>query len=143
MKIEHTFKSSRDRYGYGYYGYIDKDTKELVIGENWPHEGGDLYRGTFAGAHNILNELKDKAPRLYNDIHKYYINNPNEAGALTLQALKPGDHFVRDNTEYVVIDFDVSKCFVFGDKMSSLKSVLCLDDFKLYLFSSELTILKI
>lgn len=143
MKIEHTFKSNRDNNGYGYYGYIDKDTKELVIGEDWPREGGDLYRGTFAGAHNILNKLKDKALRLYTDINKYYINNPNEAGILTLQALKPGDHFVRDNIEYVVIDLDVSKCFVFGDKMIGLKPALCLDDFKVFLFSSDLNILKI
>ena len=137
MKIEHTFKSNRGIHGYGYYGYIDKDTQELVIGENWPHEGGDLYRGTFAGAQGILNKLKEKAPRLYNDINKYYIDNPNEAGVLTLQALRPGEHFVRDTAEYVVIDMDISKCFVWGDKMTDLKPVLCLEDFKVYLFTSE------
>lgn len=143
MKIEHTFKGNRDTHGYGYYGYIDKDTKELVIGEDWPREGGDLYRGTFAGAQNILNKLKDKAPRLYNDINKYYINNPNEAGTLTLKALEPGDHFVKDNDEYVVIDLDISKCFVFGDKMIGFKPVLRLEDFKVCLFSGDLNILKI
>ena len=137
MKIEHTFKSNRDIHGYGYYGYIDKDTKELVIGESWPHEGGDLYRGTFAGAQDILNNLKDKATRLYNDINKYYTQNPDAAGILTLQALKPGDHFIRDTIEYVVIDMDISKCFVYGDKMTSLIPVLCLEDFKVCIFDRD------
>ncbi len=143
MKIEHTFKSNRDSNGYGYYGYIDKDTKELVIGEDWPHEGGDLYRGTFAGAQGILNNLKDKAPRLYNDINRYYLQNPNEAGVLTLQALKPGDKFVRDTIEYLVVDLDISKCFVFGDKMIGLIPVLCFKDFKIHIFSGDTKILKV
>ena len=143
MKIEHTFKSNRDNNGYGYYGYIDKDTKQLVIGEDWPHEGGDLYRGTYAKASRILDTLKDKAPRLYNDIHKYYIKKPTEAGIITLKALRPGDKFVKDTVEYLVIDLDISKCFVFGDKMEGLKAAVSLKDFKVFLFSGELDVIKI
>lgn len=42
MARTHTFKGSTD--AYGYYAFIENG--ELVIGENWPREGGDTYRGS-------------------------------------------------------------------------------------------------
>ena len=47
MKIKHTFKGSIGfgLHDYGYYAYIDGETNELVIGDEWPHEGGEIFRG--------------------------------------------------------------------------------------------------
>ena len=139
MKIKHTFKSSRDNNGYGYYGYIN-EKNQLVLGESWPHEGGDLYTGPYEGAVNILKTFKDKAPRLYNDIVKYYTKNQAEADVQALAFLGFGDKFVREGVEdqnkYMRIDFDVAKCFVFGEKLSGFIAVLGLQDFKVYLFDS-------
>lgn len=70
MAITRHFKGSTDCYGYGYFGYIEEG--QLVIGENWPREGGVTYRGTYRDATEVLEELKEKAPRLYNSIVKYY-----------------------------------------------------------------------
>lgn len=70
MARTHTFKGSLDSYGYGYFGYIEEG--QLVLGENWPREGGITYRGPYATAGHELAELKQKAPRLYNSITKYY-----------------------------------------------------------------------
>lgn len=70
MAITRTFKSNKDIYGNGYYGYIEDG--QLVLGEEWPHEGGITYRGSYSDAKKHLEGLKAKAPRLYNDIEKYY-----------------------------------------------------------------------
>ena len=138
MKIKHTFKSSRDNNGYGYYGYIN-EKNQLVLGESWPHEGGDIYTGSYEGAVSILKTFKDKAPRLYNDIVKYYTKNQAEANVLTLAFLGFGDKFIRvgaeDQDKYMRIDFDAAKCFVSGDKLSGFVAALCLRDYKVYLFA--------
>ena len=70
MAITRRFKGNTDKYGYGYFGYIEDG--QLVLGESWPREGGVTYRGTYRDAANELKQLKDKAPRLYNSITKYY-----------------------------------------------------------------------
>ena len=65
MKIKHTFKGSCGSNNYGYYAYIDGKTNELVIGEDWPHEGGNIFRGTYAQlSRATLEELRNKAPKL-------------------------------------------------------------------------------
>lgn len=111
MAITHTFKGYK---GYGYYGYIENN--QLVLGESWPHEGGEFYRGTYEGAVKHLEWLKTKAPRLYNSIEKYFTlhdpdylhsNRPLKAGDL-----KPGDKFIRNDEEYLLIDFTPSECFL-------------------------------
>jgi hypothetical protein len=139
MKIKHTFKSSRDNNGYGYYGYIN-EKNQLVLGESWPHEGGDTYTGSYEEAVSILKTFKDKAPRLYNDIVKYYAKNQAEANVQALAFLGFGDKFIRVDTEdpdkYMRIDFDVAKCFVSGEKLSGFVAVLGLQDYKVYLFDS-------
>ena len=72
MKIKHTFKGSKGTNGYGHFAYIDGETNELVIGENWPHEGGELFRGTYEAAKlTILNSLTKETPKLANSIVSY------------------------------------------------------------------------
>lgn len=70
MAISRHFKGSTDSYGFGYFGYIEDG--QLVLGENWPREGGVTYRGPYATAGHELADLKTKAPKLYNSIVKYY-----------------------------------------------------------------------
>lgn len=72
MVISHTFKGSTDRYGY--YAYVADGL--LLVGEDWPHEGGTLYHGSYENAFDILALLKKKAPKLYNSINAYYKENP-------------------------------------------------------------------
>lgn len=70
MAITHHFKSNKDVHGYGYFGYIEDG--QLVLAEDWPREGGVTYRGSYRDATRALEELMNKAPRLYNSITKYY-----------------------------------------------------------------------
>ena len=141
MARTHTFKSSRDGgSGFGYFGFIEDG--ELVLVENWPREGGETYRGSFANATRALRNLEKEAPRLYNSIMKYYTENP-ETNEKSLSLLKPGDKFIRlsdndpdfkDDTTYMLIYMEVSKCFVSGDKLSGFATALSLADFKVYIF---------
>ena len=56
---------------YGFYAYEEYGV--LVIGENWPREGGDIYCGDYKGvATPYLAELKTSAPKIYNKIVRYY-----------------------------------------------------------------------
>ena len=68
MAITNRFESASDRYGY--YAYIEDG--ELIVGENWPREGGVVYRGTYRDAGKALADLKKNAESLYNQIVKYY-----------------------------------------------------------------------
>lgn len=137
MAITHTFAGGFQKGGYGYYAFIEDN--ELVIGENWPHEGGEIYRGTFANASRVLKTLEKEATRLYNSITKYYTKNPDETDKTILANLNFGNKFKRedDEKEYMLIDMDVSKCFVFGDKLQGFVAALCLDDYKVMIFAKE------
>ena len=150
MARTHTFKSNRDNNGYGYYGFIEDG--ELVLGESWPHEGGETYRGSFENATSTLRNLKNEAPRLYNSIMKYYTEK-TYTNETCLSFLKPGDKFIRlpnkdpnfkDNTEYLLIDMEISKCFVYGDKMTGFATALDLEDYKVYIFdkTSKVKVIK-
>ena len=55
MAISRHFKASTDSYGFGYFGYIEDG--QLVLGENWPREGGVTYRGPYATAGHELADL--------------------------------------------------------------------------------------
>lgn len=141
MKIKHTFKGSCGN-NYGYYAYIDGETNELVIGENWPHEGGDTFRGTYARlSRATLEELRNKAPKLYISITNYYSKNADQANITTLETLRPGTNFRRKNTEdnsrYMVVDMEVSKCFVFGGKLKGFATALSLESYKVHLFDKS------
>ena len=68
MAITHTFRGS---YKNGYYAYIED--KKLVIGEDRGREGGETYRGRFVDLPAYYkDELKVKAPSLFNSITRYY-----------------------------------------------------------------------
>ena len=69
MARTHTFKGSAST-GYGYFAYIEDG--QLVIGENWPREGGVTYRGPYATAGHEMAELMTKSPKLYESILRYY-----------------------------------------------------------------------
>ena len=72
MNFKHTFTPSKDSNGYGYSAFIDENNK-LVIYESWPHEGGETYRGRFVDLPAYyMDELKVKAPSLFNSITRYY-----------------------------------------------------------------------
>ncbi len=141
MAIKHRFKCNLDSYGYGYYGFIDKDTDELVIEESWPREGGEIYRGTYAKASRILERLKDKAPRLYNSIIKYYTEKPDETGKIRLHALKPGTKFTYKGKEYMVVDLDLAKCFIFENEAFCLSTALDLKTYKIICLPSDAEVL--
>lgn len=134
MSITHTFAGSRAGHDYGYYAFIENG--ELVIGDDWPHEGGTLYRGTYFGASRIMKTLERENVRLFNSINKYYTTHPEHAGVRTLGNLIPGMKFKRkdDETTYMLVDMDVSKCFVFGDKLQGFVVALDLSTFKVMLF---------
>lgn len=75
MARTHTFKGSTDLNGYGYYAYIE-DGSKLIIGENWPREGGTIYKGTYKDAGSTMMLLKKETPKLYKSIVDYYTENP-------------------------------------------------------------------
>lgn len=78
MAITHTFNGGKDSYGYGYFAYIEDG--ELIVGENWPHEGGVHFRGPVSDASRaltyLMNEQKHRPSydikRLYNEVFDYY-----------------------------------------------------------------------
>lgn len=142
MKIKHTFKGSKGFHGYGYFAFIDGDTNELVIGESWPHEGGEIFRGVYEDATpRTLKTLAKDAPALANAIEEYYITHLLETNVTTLEALRPGMNFKRKNAEddsrYMLVDMEVSKCFVFGEKLKGFVTALSLENYKIYLFDKS------
>jgi hypothetical protein len=71
MAITHHFRGSKGfGSGYGHYAYIEDG--QLVIGEEWPHEGGVTYQGSYAGAATRLATLKSEAPALFKSIEEYF-----------------------------------------------------------------------
>ena len=77
MAITHIFNGGKDSYGYGYFAYIEDG--ELVVGENWPREGGVLFRGPVSDASGALTYLMNEQKHrpgydikwLYNEIFDY------------------------------------------------------------------------
>lgn len=56
---------------WGWYAYAENDI--LVIGESFPHEGGDLYTGEYKGKDTpYLMKIKEDCPKIYNKIVKYF-----------------------------------------------------------------------
>jgi hypothetical protein len=135
MARTHTFKSSL-KGGYGYYAFIEND--ELVIGESWPHEGGETYRDSFANATRALRNIEKEAPRLYNDIMKYYTEHVEPKRTIRIKDLKFGNEFILNNKKYMLIDMNISSCFVStAGKESSIACALDMADFKVYCFDKE------
>lgn len=76
MAITYTFKGSKGGGRYGYYAYIEDGL--LVVGEDWPREGGEIYRGSFVNAFDALEVLRKNEPKLFNSIMEYYKENPEK-----------------------------------------------------------------
>lgn len=74
--ISHKFGNSNDIYGYGYFAYIEDG--QLVIGEQWPREGGITYRGTYRDATKRLQKLKTEDELLWQNIELYYSMHKEE-----------------------------------------------------------------
>ena len=56
---------------WGWYAYAENGI--LVIGESFPHEGGDLYSGDYKGEDTpYLMKIKKDCPKIYNRIVKYF-----------------------------------------------------------------------
>ena len=56
---------------WGWYSYVENGV--LVIGESFPHEGGDLYCGDYKGDDTpYLLKMKEDCPKIYNKIVKYF-----------------------------------------------------------------------
>ncbi len=72
MAVTHRFTGRVNRYGY--YAYIEDGL--LVVGEDWPREGGTIYKGSYANAFDVLNTLRLEEPKLYENITEYYKENP-------------------------------------------------------------------
>lgn len=136
MAITYKFKGGHDIQGYGYYCYIEED--QLVIEESWPHKGGEIYRGTYSDATAILDLLKTKAPGLYDNIVEYYLENPEVPKSKKLMDLKPGDKFISNKKEYMLIDLNLSTCFI--SPSGIVCSTVCAintETFKVYCFDKN------
>lgn len=72
MAVTHRFTGRVNRYGY--YAYIEDGL--LVVGEDWPREGGTIYKGSYVNAFDVLNTLRLEEPKLYDNITEYYKENP-------------------------------------------------------------------
>lgn len=70
-KTTYRFKNGRNCSGYGYYAYISNNG-DLVIGEDWGREGGDIFSGSYAKAGTVLVKLEKYSPELYKEIVEYY-----------------------------------------------------------------------
>ena len=67
---------------WGWYAYEENGL--LIIGESSPHEGGDLYCGSYKGKDTpYLMRLKEDCPRIYNKIVKYFETNKEEVEYLS------------------------------------------------------------
>ena len=142
MKIKHTFKGSCGN-NYGYYAFIDGETDELVIGESWPREGGETFRGTYEKAvvRGELQILAKKATKLANAIEEYYKIHLPDVNGLALSCLHFGDKFYHNGQKYMVIDMNISACFIStAGNESSIVCALNLESYKVFCFSKDMKV---
>lgn len=106
MAITHMFKGSKGFDSYGYYGYIENG--QLVLGESWPREGGETYRGSFEGVpESYVRELEQKAPTLIAHIRKYLEENPINYST-EVRHIAVGQMFKFEGRIYTVINANVA-----------------------------------
>ena len=66
-----------DVHEYGWYAYAEDDI--FILGDDYPHEGGELYRGEFKEDKiPYLNEFKRDCPRAYNEAVEYFNSRPKK-----------------------------------------------------------------
>ena len=64
---------------YGWYAYAEDDV--FILGDNYPHEGGELYRGKFKeDGIPYLDEFKRDCPKEYDAIVRYFNSRPKNDG---------------------------------------------------------------
>ena len=122
MARVYTFNSNKvinDDFRYtdsGYFAFIEDN--QLVIGCSILPGNNIIYAGDYLSAAECLETLKQKDPRLYKDIEKYFSTQDPDTGlygrnkATTAGELKPGDKFKRNNTEYLMVDLMPSDWFL-------------------------------
>ena len=143
MAIMHTFKGSKGLNGYGYFAFIENN--ELVIGESWPREGGETYRGSYANAEKALRALEKEAPALYSNIIKYYEEHKEKANTMIIGQLKPGDKFVhtrhgRKHT-FVLVNTEGLSFFINSEgRESYIAYALDLESYRLFCFDKMLEV---
>ena len=65
-----------DVHEYGWYAYAEDDV--FVLGDHYPHEGGELYRGEFKEDKiPYINEFKRDCPEAYHNVVKYFNSRLN------------------------------------------------------------------
>ena len=143
MAITYTFKGSKGLSSYGYFAYIENG--ELVIGENWPREGGETYRGSYANAEGALRILEKEAPTLYTNIVRYYEEHKEKAHTMIIGQLKPGDKFVhmRHGTKhtFVIINTEALSFFINSEgRESYIAYALDLESYRLFCFDKMLEV---
>lgn len=143
MAIMHTFKGSKGLSSYGYFAYIENG--ELVIGENWPREGGETYRGSYANAERALRTLEKEAPVLYANIIRYYEEHKEKANSIIVGQLKPGDKFIHmrhgSRHTFVVINVDALSFFVNdAGRESYVAYALDLESYRIFCFDKKLEV---
>lgn len=78
-----TYFKVLDVHEYGWYAYAEDDI--FILGDDYPHEGGTLYKGEFKEDKiPYLNEFKRDCPEAYDNAVKYFNSRPkNDKQAIT------------------------------------------------------------
>ena len=70
-----TYFKVLDVHEYGWYAYAEDDF--FILGDDYPHEGGEFYRGEFKEDKiPYLNEFKRDCPEAYDNAVKYFNSRP-------------------------------------------------------------------
>ena len=142
MAITHMFKGSKGFDSYGYYGYIENG--QLVLGESWPREGGETYRGSFDGVpESYIKELEQKAPTLIAHIRKYLEEHPNMSYETEVHHVTVGQMFKHKGRIYTVINGSGSSYIIDADgKEVYLVTALDIESHRVQLFANNLHVTR-
>ena len=71
-----TYFKTLGNHEYGWYAYAEDDI--FVLGDDYPHEGGELYRGEFKENIPYIDKFKRDCPEAYDNAVKYFNNMPKK-----------------------------------------------------------------
>lgn len=146
MAITHMFKGSKGFDSYGYYGYIENG--QLVLGESWPREGGETYRGSFEGVpESYVRELEQKAPTLIAHIRRYLQEHPTLSCETEVRYIAAGQMFQHKGRIYTVINSNAtpySNAYIIdaAGKEVYLVAALDMESHRVQLFANTLNVLR-
>lgn len=146
MAITHMFKGSKGFDSYGYYGYIENG--QLVLGESWPREGGETYRGSFEGVpESYVRELEQKAPTLIAHIRRYMQEHPTLSHETEVRHVAAGQMFQHKGRIYTVINGNAtsySNAYIIdaAGKEVYLVAALDMESHRVQLFANNLNVLR-